>query len=152
MSNPSSVEVCNFSKSLIRWGIDTKIRMPIAVSHKPPFTLSHPNADLCTVESPGALLNIKRWDKTDKGVMRYPEELGPKTERQYEIGTDAFDRFEVDIRKMPGRVIIEVSELVEILDCDVQVVSRTCLQADSKPEQPNSRIFLMTFKSHTYPF
>lgn len=172
MNSDSSVEVCNFSKSFIRWGVDTKSRMPLTVSHKPPFTLNHvrvtaeclaevrnyetdettsyllgascktehvnvkdgiwtePNADFCMVATPGAFLNIKRWDKTDKGVMRYPESLGPQPERQYEKGTDSFDRFEVDIQKMPGRIITDVSELVKILDSDAQVISRTCIQAE----------------------
>jgi hypothetical protein len=56
-----------------------------------------PNADMCVIASEDQFLVFKRWDKCNKGVMRYPTTLGVQPERQLERAEAAFDRFSIDL-------------------------------------------------------
>ena len=38
---PTETQVCDFTRSYVRWRVDTTILQPHTVSHKPPFTLNH---------------------------------------------------------------------------------------------------------------
>ncbi len=162
-----TVQICDFTRSYVRWGIDLQRQPPVTVSHPPPFTLNHvrvaaeclaevtcrdtgitsayllgascktervnveadiwtdPNADFCMVAGTDRFLALKRWDRTEKGVMRYPTSLGPQPERQPGDPRTAFTHYGVDVRRTAGRVIEDVQELAAIFATDRPVVSRT---------------------------
>lgn len=160
------MEVCDFSRSFIRWRIDTQKKPPATVSQKLPMTLNNvrgpvecrleitdpqstkeefilmasckseqvwvpgniwhqPNADMCAIASKSHFLVVKQWDKCNKGVMRYPESLGPQPHRQLENPDDAFDRFSIDIKMTKANELKTTPQIVETLFSDKPVVSRT---------------------------
>lgn len=164
------MSVCDFSKSFVRWGLDTTQKAPLTVSQETPFTLNlvrapaeclaeftevgsgakssyllgasckteqvnvdrdiwhHPNADFCMVAGDKQFLGLKRWDKTEKGIMRHPPSLGVQPERQVEEAEDAFTHYAVEIRKTAGRAITDIEELISILEAGGAIVSRTEIQ------------------------
>ena len=172
MSYESFTEICDFGRSFIRWGIDTLIKAPITVSHKPPHTLNKvrvpaeclaevrdrktrrpvsfllgaackservgverdiwidPNADFFPVTSEDSILVIKKWDRCDKGVMRYPQALGVQPERQLEKASDAYSSFEIEIHKCQGAPVEEIDDMIEILEAGKPMVSRTLISAE----------------------
>ena len=72
-----------------------------------------PNADFIPILSDEDFLNLKSWDRNDKGVMRYPPELGPQPERQYGKVADAFDSVKIDLHLVEGEILTEAEEIVE---------------------------------------
>lgn len=166
----TSVQICDFTRSYVRWGIDLQRLQPVTVSHKPPFTLNHvrveaeclvevtrrdngimatyllgasckteqvnveaeiwtdPNADFCMVATTDRFLALKRWDRCDKGVMRYPASLGPQPERQLGNPKEAFTHYSIDVRKTAARIIADVDELAAIFATDRPIVSRTRIE------------------------
>ena len=173
MSSESFTEICDFSRSFIRWGIDTLVNTPITVSHQPPHTLNKvrvpaecfaqarhretgetlsvllgaacktervgvdkdiwtdPNADFFPIGSEEEILIIKKWDRCDKGIMRYPESLGLQPERQIEKAADAYTHYKVEIEKCHGAVIVDIEHMIDILESDQPMVSRTSIAAQN---------------------
>ena len=84
-----------------------------------------PNADMCVIASRNQFLVFKRWDKCNKGVMRYPETLGVQPERQLEPVEAAFDRFSIDLRMIKAQELKTTTEIIETLFSDRPVISRT---------------------------
>lgn len=84
-----------------------------------------PNADMCAVSSANQFMVIKRWDKTDKGVMLHPPSLGAQPERQYINPAVAFDSHSLVLRRRSARRIQTIEEILEVLLSDEEVVSRT---------------------------
>jgi hypothetical protein len=84
-----------------------------------------PNADMCAVSSADQFMVIKRWDRTDKGVMLYPSSLGTQPERQYVDPALAFDTHSLVLRRRSARRIETMEEVLEVLSSDEEVVSRT---------------------------
>ena len=72
-----------------------------------------PNADFCPVVSNQDMLLIKRWDKTDKGVMLHPPSLGPQPERQVDAVARAWDRLDVRVEMTEGQPLSSVSDIIE---------------------------------------
>ncbi|MBL9215663.1 MAG: hypothetical protein JNG83_09325 [Opitutaceae bacterium] len=163
--------VCDFNRSFVRWGVDTRLKQPKTVSHPPPFTLNYfrmraeclaevtdrqtgqtalyvlsasckteqvnverdiwtqPNADFCMVAGPDRCLNLKRWDRTNKGVMLHPPSLGPQPERQLMNPADSFTFYARDIRRVDGRLMTEVDDIAAVTASDLPMVSRTRIEA-----------------------
>ena len=92
---------------------------------------TQPNADFNPVAGAGRFMPIKMWDKVDKGVMRYPESLGVQPERQVENAKDAFDRFSVDIKMVPGVSIETTSQIIDALAGEHKTICRTEYENDS---------------------
>ena len=84
-----------------------------------------PNADMCAVSSADQFMVIKRWDRTDKGVMLYPPTLGAQPERQFVNPSVAFDTHSLVLRQRSARRIETMEEVVKVLSSDVEVISRT---------------------------
>lgn len=172
MDSNKLVQICDFNRSFIWWGIDTLKTAPLTVSHKPPHTLNkvrvpgdclaevtdketgqtasyllgtacktehvgvdkdiwtEPNADFTPVAAEGSMLNIKKWDRCDKGVMRYPESLGVQPERQVVDCSEAFSIYKMEIGKCQGLPIDDIDEMIEILEAGKPMVSRTTIEAE----------------------
>lgn len=73
----------------------------------------HPNADFCPILSKNEFLNIKSWDRNDKGVMRYPPSLGPQPERQSGLVAEAFDRVSLDVPMVDGKRLDTAASIVQ---------------------------------------
>lgn len=84
-----------------------------------------PNADMCMVAGRDEFLIFKRWDKTDKGVMRNPASLGVQPERQIDNPQQTFDTFSIDIAKQRGRVLTTVDAIMAALASSTPVISQT---------------------------
>lgn len=84
-----------------------------------------PNADMCAVSSADQFMVIKRWDKTDKGVMLHPPSLGPQPERQCIDPVLAFDRHSLWLRHRAVRRVDDFNEIFDVLSGDCEVVART---------------------------
>lgn len=84
-----------------------------------------PNADMCMWASREQCVVFKRWDKVNKGVLRYPPSLGPQPEKQVENVRDAFDRFAVEAPQCRGRVLTGIDEIVDVLASNRAVVAQT---------------------------
>ncbi len=91
---------------------------------------TEPNADFFPVASPENTLIIKKWDRCDKGVMRYPENLGVQPERQFEKTSDAYTHYALEIIKRPGVVVDNIEEMINILESGQLMVSRTLITAE----------------------
>ena len=61
-----------------------------------------PNADFCCILSETEFLNLKSWDKNNKGVMFYPASRGPQPERQLGKVAEAFDRVKINVHLVEG--------------------------------------------------
>ena len=68
---------------------------------------------------------LKRWDKVDKGVMRYPESLGVQPERQLGQPHKMFDRFSIEIELRWGRKLETIDQIIDTLSSSHPVVSQT---------------------------
>lgn len=161
------VEICDFTRSFIRWRIDTTKKQATTVSRKLPMTLINiripleccaqitapqakratqyvlcssckseqvwvkrdiwhqPNADLCVFASRDQFLGFKRWDRVDKGVMRYPPSLGVQPERQLVDPAEAFDSFSIDINKRNGRRLNTIDQIIEVIGSSRPIVAQT---------------------------
>lgn len=84
-----------------------------------------PNADMCMVAGEKEMVIYKRWDKTDKGVMRYPESLGVQPERQLINPEEVFQTYSLDIVKKQGRLLENVDEILKTLFSGSPVVAQT---------------------------
>ena len=83
-----------------------------------------PNADFCPILSTDEFLNLKSWDKNDKGVMLYPPSLGPQPERQLGKVADAFDRVKINVRMVAGELLQTTAEIVQATLADELLVGR----------------------------
>ncbi len=84
-----------------------------------------PNADMCMILGSDAFLVYKRWDKADKGVMRFPASLGVQPERQVDDPRDSFDRHSIDLARRPARELTDLDAILAVLETGTPVVSRT---------------------------
>ena len=84
-----------------------------------------PNADMCMLAGPDEFLVYKRWDKTDKGVMRFPASLGVQPERQLDDPRECFDRFSINLAKRSGRLLENLDAILATLSADTPVVAQT---------------------------
>lgn len=92
---------------------------------------TQPNADLAVVASKGQALNIKAWDKVDKGVMRYPVSLGVQPERQLVDTDQAFDAFSIDMHFRTAIELEDIVETIEVLAGNQEVMARTVIRHGS---------------------
>jgi len=88
-----------------------------------------PNADMCMIAGADEFLIVKRWDRADKGVMRYPESLGVQPERQPDKPQTSFDRYSVDLLDRQGTLLQTVDEIIEVLFDTTPVVAQTEYEA-----------------------
>ncbi len=90
-----------------------------------------PNADFNPVAGGGQFMAIKMWDKVEKGVMRFPESLGVQSERQMEEVNEAFDRFSIGIKMVPGNLLENIDEVLAVLSGDGRIICRTEYATDT---------------------
>lgn len=84
-----------------------------------------PNADMSAIASSNEFCILKRWDKYNKGVMRYPETLGVQPERQVVEPNAAFDRFSIDMHWVSVHELETIDEILTTLFSGQSVIART---------------------------
>lgn len=84
-----------------------------------------PNADMLMYAAADEYVIFKRWDKVDKGVMRFPPSLGPQPEKQPGDPTESFDMFALDLIWQEGRNLETVEETIAELKSNRRVISQT---------------------------
>ncbi len=85
---------------------------------------TEPNADFCPILSQDYFLNLKSWDKNNKGVMLYPPSLGPQPERQLGKVAEAFDQIKINVRLVEGELLPTVDAIVQATLADELLVGR----------------------------
>ena len=88
-----------------------------------------PNADMCMMAGRDEFLVYKRWDKADKGVLRFPAALGVQPERQRDNPQEAFDRFSINLVQRRGRVLRDIDAILATLASDTPVLAQTQYEA-----------------------
>lgn len=89
---------------------------------------TQPNADFCMVTGPDAWMGLKRWDRTEKGVLLHPPSLGVQPERQLVDPKKAFSSWSVDVRRVPARRLETIADIAAALASDSPAVSRTRIE------------------------
>ena len=84
-----------------------------------------PNADFVPIVSRDRFMNLKAWDRADKGVMLYPPTLGVQPERQVGKVADAFDNLRIDLCEREGIELKTPDQVVETILANHPVVART---------------------------
>ncbi len=84
-----------------------------------------PNANFCPVVSKEDFLNIKSWDRCDKGVMLYPPSLGAQPERQIGKASEAWCLHQIDVKLIEGRVLETTEQVVEAVSENRRLLSHT---------------------------
>jgi hypothetical protein len=84
-----------------------------------------PNSDMCMIASADEFVIVKRWDKADKGMLRYPPTLGVQPERQWDLTAESFDRFAIDRVVQPARELCSDDAIIEALFAAAPVVATT---------------------------
>lgn len=160
-------EVTDFSRSYVRWRIDTMKKPALTVSRPLPMTLNNvrapldaravlteqatglereyvltvscqaeqvwvkrdvwhdPPADMCMIAGHNEFMIVKRWDRTEKGVMRHPVTLGVQPERQVDDPVKCFDRYGIDRATRHGRLLEDIDAIVNALSTSGPVVAQT---------------------------
>jgi len=90
-----------------------------------------PNGDFVPIFSRDRFLNLKSFDRADKGVSLYPPSLGAQSERQTGMVADAFDRVKIDIHRCEGKLLRTTDEIVEAILENRVVVARTEIETDN---------------------
>lgn len=88
-----------------------------------------PNADFKPVIGSEDFLIIKSWQKKNMGVMRHPASLGPQPERQIGLVKEAWIDAAVTFREVPGRVLEDVSAIIEGIRSERLLVCRSSYSA-----------------------
>lgn len=83
-----------------------------------------PNADFCCILSDEEFLNLKSWDRNDKGVLFYPPSRGPQPERQSGKVAEAFDRVNINVRIVEGKALTSPEAIVAATLADEVLVGR----------------------------
>ena len=86
---------------------------------------TEPNADFCPIVSEDRLLLIKRWDRTEKGVMLHPPTLGPQPQRQVRDVAGTWDKLTLQVRDIEARELTAVNDIIEATLAGLPLVSRT---------------------------
>lgn len=84
-----------------------------------------PNADFCPVASLEEFLIIKSWQKKNMSVMRNPPSLGLQPERQSGLVKDAWSGFRIDLKRVEGRALGTIEEIIAATFDNMPMVSRT---------------------------
>jgi len=87
-----------------------------------------PNADFRTVFSRTRFLNLKSYDKANKGVMLYPPSLGPQPERQVGVLAEAYDAGWYTLRYREGQVLETKDAMIETILAEVPLMGRTRIE------------------------
>lgn len=89
-----------------------------------------PPADMCMIASRDEFLIVKRWDRAEKGVPRYPASLGVQPERQLDNPHACFERYGIARVTRPGRLLATTEAIVETLSTSDPVVAQTEYRSD----------------------
>lgn len=87
-----------------------------------------PNADFRAVFSREKFLNLKSYDKANKGVMLYPPSLGPQPERQVGVLSEAFDAGWYNLHYREGQVLNTKDAIIETILAEVPIIGRTRIE------------------------
>lgn len=83
-----------------------------------------PNADFCCILSHEEFLNLKSWDRNNKGVMFYPPSRGPQPERQLGKVAEAFDRIKINIHLVDSETLPTTQAIVVATLADERLVGQ----------------------------
>lgn len=91
---------------------------------------TQPNANFHPVFSSDEALIIKSWDRVDKGVMLYPESLGPQPERQVEALDDAYVEHGCDVPLADGTQLPDLDAMIDCFESGRSAVSITTYRTE----------------------
>ena len=84
-----------------------------------------PNASMCMVLSEEHYLDVKRWDRSNKGqTMLYPPSRGVQPERMLGKIEDVFDRTKITLRMVEAEALATAQEIVEATLADELLVGQ----------------------------
>ena len=91
---------------------------------------TEPNADFVPILSLDRFMNLKTFDRADKGVMFYPPSRGVQPERQTGSVAEAFDKIRIDLWRCQGEVLASAEQIVEAALENHPLVARTVIEDD----------------------
>lgn len=83
-----------------------------------------PNADFCCILSAEDFLNLKSWDRNNKGVLFYPPSRGPQPERQMGKVAEAFERVKINVHLVDGERLPTTEAIVAATLADELLVGQ----------------------------
>lgn len=86
---------------------------------------TRPNGDFVPIFSRDRFLNLKSFDRADKGVSLYPPSLGKQSERQTGMVAEAFDNLRIDVRRGKSKALRNTDDIIEAVFEGRPVVART---------------------------
>jgi hypothetical protein len=92
---------------------------------------SVPNGDFVPIFSRDRFMNLKSFDRADKGVDLYPPSRGKQSERQTGQVAEAFDSLKIDIRRCESKVLGTPDEIIGAILDNRPVVARTVIEAEN---------------------
>ena len=87
-----------------------------------------PNADFIPIFSLDRFMNLKSYDRADKGISLYPPSLGLQSERQTGKVEEAFDALRIDIFRCRGELLDDAARIIESVLANEPIVARTRLE------------------------
>lgn len=91
---------------------------------------TEPNADFAPIFSRHLFMNLKTFDRADKGVMFYPPERGVQPERQFGKVAEAFESVQIDIHHCEGEALETPEEIVKAVLAKHPAVARTEIEGE----------------------
>ena len=89
-----------------------------------------PNADFVPILSRERFLNLKAFDRADKGVMLYPPSLGVQPERQIGTVAEAFDSIRINLRICEGKLLETTDAIIASVLANHPLVARTAIDGE----------------------
>ncbi|HUZ47297.1 MAG TPA: hypothetical protein VMW54_11735 [Terriglobia bacterium] len=89
-----------------------------------------PNADFVPIFSRDTFMNLKAFDRADKGVMFYPPSRGVQPERQVGRVAEAFDSLQIDLHRAEGEVLETPDAIIAATLAKHPLVARTELESE----------------------
>jgi hypothetical protein len=86
---------------------------------------TQPNADFVPIFSNEKFMNLKTFDRADRGVMLYPDSLGVQPERQVGVVAEAFDSLRINVSYCEGEVLETKQRIIENALANEPLVART---------------------------
>lgn len=92
-----------------------------------------PNADMCMVLSREHFLDMKSWDRSNKGITRlYPPSRGPQPERQIGRVADVFDSIKINLRLTEANPLTTPEQIVAATLADELLVGQVAFTAQDR--------------------
>lgn len=91
---------------------------------------TEPNADFIPIFSRETFMNLKAFDRVDKGVMFYPPSRGVQPERQVGQVAEAFDGVQIDLYRSEGESLETADKIIEATLAGHPLVAQTEMKSE----------------------